>query len=153
MSDEPHPLVKALQRKLNTQVDRIDELEDRVAELEELVDPDPGNADYEQLTKEQKVFRVRKHLLKLAHNTNGRASMKYKEVMALFNGHPSPGHCYNLMERAGERDGYVYDKAGGGQGEKRIRVKSEEVNDETLIQSVNKETKSIHAWVTPKSTV
>lgn len=145
MSDEPHPLTKALQRKLNAQVERIDDLENRVSELEEVVDPDPGNVDYEQLTKEQKVFRVRKHLLKRATNTDGKASMKYKEIMALFDGHPSPGHCYNLMERAGEMEGYAYDEAGGGKGEKRIRVKSDDVNDETLIQSVNKGGERVHA--------
>lgn len=145
MSDEPHPLVEALQRKCNTQAEKIESLESRVAELEELVDPDPGKTEYDQLTKEQKVFQIRKHLLMLATSTNGVAAMKYKEVIALFDGHPSAGHCYDLMERAGYADGYVYDQAGNGKGQKRIRVKSDAVNDETLIHAVNKGTDELHA--------
>lgn len=145
MTDEPHPLVEALQRKVNTQADRIETLEDRLAELEELIDPDPGTTEYDQLTKDQKVFQIRKHLLTMADQTNGRAAMKYKEVMALFNSHPSAGHCYDLMERAGHLDGFEYDKAGGGKGDKRVRVKADAVNDERLIHAVNKGTETVHA--------
>lgn len=145
MTDDRDPLVEALQRKVNTQADRIEDLEDRLGKLEELVDPDPGATGYEQLTKDQKVFRVRRHLLERADKTNGRAAMKYKEIMMLFDGHPSPGHCYDLMERAGTIDGFEYDEAGGGKGEKRVRVSADAVNDETLIHAANKGTDTVHA--------
>jgi len=119
--------------------ERVEELEDRVAELEELVDPDPGGVAYEQLTREQKVHRVRVALLEQA--TAGKsAAMKYKDVQWLFDGRPSPGHAYDLMELAAEADGYVYDRAGGGNvnGEKRIRVEPDAVNDERVIHAANK---------------
>ena len=115
----------------------VEELQDRVAELERAVDPDPGSVEYDQLTKEQKVFRVRKALATDAKRSNGRAAMKYKAVMALFNNRPSPGHAYDLMERAADADGFAYDTAGKGEGEKRIRVELDGVNDERLIHAVN----------------
>jgi len=113
-------------------------LRKRIVELEELVDPDPGSVGYDNLTKEQKVFRVRKVLAERAGRSNGKAAMAYKEIIALFDGHPSPGHAYDLMERAGKLEGYAYDKAGGGRGNKRIRVNVEAVKDETLFHAANK---------------
>lgn len=118
---------------------RVNELEERVDELEQIVEPDPGTTAYEQLTKGQKVHRVRKTLAERADARNGVASMKYREVMMLFDGHPSAGHCYDLMERAGEMDGFVYDAAGNGEGKKRIRVKLDAVNDDGNLHGVNNE--------------
>jgi hypothetical protein len=121
-------------------VDRVESLENRVAELEELVDPDPGGKEYDQLTKDQKVHRVRTALVEQADDTrNGKAKMNYKEVMWLFDGHPSPGHAYDLMERAGELDGFAYDTA-AGEGEKRVRVDIDGVNDDALVHAVNNDT-------------
>ena len=119
--------------------ERVEELEDRVSELEELVDPDPGSVAYEQLTRDQKVHRVRVALLEQA-NDGKPPAMKYKDVQWLFDGRPSPGHAYDLMELAAEADGYVYDKAGNGniEGEKRIRVEPDAVNDERVIHAANK---------------
>lgn len=137
--DDLRPLVEALRRKVNAKAGRVDELEDRVAELEELVDPDPGGTAYDQLTKDQKVHRLRKTLAENAATGVGHA-MKYREVMMLFDGHPSAGHCYDLMESAATLDGFVYDKAGGGKGEKRIKVILDDVNDKTLVHAVNNAT-------------
>jgi hypothetical protein len=138
MSDELEALVEALRRKTEYQSERIDELEETVAEMQELIDPDPGSTEYEQLTKAQKVRQIRVALLKEAQQNNrGVAQMKYKDVMWLFDGHPSAGHCYNLMERAADLDGFAYDQPGGSGGDKRVRVDSADVNDETLIHAVN----------------
>lgn len=120
------------------------ELKDRVAELEDLVDPDPGATDYHSLTKEQKVRRIRKTLVENAMATSGTDSMMYKSVMTLFDGHPSAGHCYNLMERAAELEGFQYDQAGGS-GQKRVRVNVTDVKDEALLHSVNKADGSVTA--------
>lgn len=120
-------------------------LRDRVAKLEELVDPDPGAVGYENLTKEQKVFRVRKVLAERAGRSNGKAAMGYKEIVALFDGHPSPGHAYDLMERAGELVGYAYDVGGGGRGNKRVRVELDDVKDETLFHAANNAASSVTA--------
>jgi len=145
MTDEPHPLVDALRRKTNAQADRIDELETRLAELEQLVDPDPGATEYAQLQKEQKVHRIRKTLVETAARTNGRDAMKYKDVIRLFDGHPSDGHAYTLMERAGELDGFAYDTASGQGGEKRVRVTLEDVNDDALVHAANNATRATPA--------
>jgi hypothetical protein len=113
---------------------RVDKLSDRVAELERVVDPDPGAADYEQLTKPQKVHRIRVALLEQA--ADGKPpSMKYKDVLWLFDGHPSAGHVYDLMERAANADGYYYDT--NANDEKRIRVEPDGVNDESIVHAVN----------------
>lgn len=114
--------------------ERMNDLSERVAELEQVVDPDPGSQDYQQMTKAQKVHRLRVALLEQADD--GKIpSMKYKDVLWLFDGHPSAGHCYDLMERAAEADGYYYDTNEGG--EKRVRVKPDGVNDESLVHAVN----------------
>lgn len=141
MSDDEITLVDALRQKVKNQEERIEDLEDRLADMEELVDPDPGHTDYAQLTPDQKVHRVRKHLAQEAAKGN-RPTMQYNDVKWLFDGHPSPGHCYDLMERAAEADGYTYDTSGHGnqQGQKRVRVNLDAVNDETLIHAANNAT-------------
>ena len=135
----------ALNRSRLHLMERLDEAEEernrlreRVAELEELVDPDPGAAEYEQLTRPQKVHRVRRYLVEVAAERNGKAAMQYREVKSLFDGHPSAGHCYDLMERTAELDGFDYDTPSGQGGQKRIRVNLGGVNDETLLHAVNK---------------
>lgn len=115
----------------------LEALEDRIAALEQLVDPDPGAVDYDQLTRPQKIYRVRRALVERAATNGGTASMQYDDVMWLFDGHPSAGHCYNLMERAATLDGFAYDEAGNGRGQKRIRVVLDGVNDERLLHAVN----------------
>ena len=132
--------LEAWQDAAKTQLQHLreenDRLRDRVAELEELVDPDPGGTAYEQLTREQKIHRVRVALLEQA--TAGNAPvMKYTDVQWLFDGRPSPGHAYDLMELAAEADGYVYETGGHGDGQKRIRVEPEAVNDERVIHAAN----------------
>lgn len=136
MTDDLEPLVDALRRQLKDRTRRVEDLEDRVAELEELVDPDPGGVAYEQLTRDQKVHRVRVALLEQA--TAGKTPvMKYDDVRWLFDGKPSPGHAYDLMELVAEADGYVYEKGGHGKGQKRIRVDPEAVNDDRIVHAAN----------------
>lgn len=127
-----------LMERLDEAEEERDQLRERVAELENIVDPDPGATEYEQLTRPQKVHHLRRHLTEEAATGNGKFAMKYREVKALFDGYPSAGHCYDLMKRAGELDGFTYDEAGGGRGQKRIRVNIGDVNDETLLHAVNK---------------
>lgn len=144
MTDTPEndlaPLVEALRRKVTDQESRIDQLENRLAELEQTVTPDPHMLDYEQLTKEQKVHKLRVHLIREAEtNQTGGAQLKYREVKALFDGHPSPGHCYDLMEAAAHAEGFAYDRAGqNNNGDKRVRVTLDAVNDDSLFHAANK---------------
>jgi hypothetical protein len=122
--------------------ERVDDLEaeneslrERVADLEQVVDPDPGAVEYDELSRSRKVHRVRRRLVETAARTNGKASMQYSDVMWLFDGHPSRGHCYVLMELAGDLDGFRYDT--NGDTPHRILVNLDGVNDETLIHAAN----------------
>ena len=138
--------VEALNRKLNSAVDRIEDLERenaelrrQVAALQGEVDPDPGSKEYSDLSRAEKVRQIRERLVDVAGaDHNGTAAMKYKDVMWLFDGHPSAGHCYDLMERAGQLDGFDYSAAGGGKGDKRVTVNLDAVKDESLVHGVNK---------------
>lgn len=143
MSDDMEKRVQILEQRLDSMYEWVEELERsnseltrQVDELHELVNPDPGSVEYDQLTKAQKVRRIRETLVDNA-GKRGVSQLKYKEVMMLFDGHPSPGHCYDLMERAAEAEGFAYDKAGQGDGDKRVRVKTDDVNDETLFHAAN----------------
>ncbi|RLM67655.1 hypothetical protein [Halorubrum sp. Atlit-26R] len=112
-------------------------LREEVAELQELVDPDPGATEYQQLTKPQKVSRVRSALVEEAEKRGGRAALHYDDVKWLFDGHPSAGHCYDLMERAADMDGFAYDRPSGEGGQKRVRVNLDGVNDLERFHAVN----------------
>jgi len=140
--DDVRALVDALQRKLTYHGERIDDLEDenerlreRVAELESVVDPDPGRGEYDSLSKEQKVMKVRVAVASKAAESNGKAAMGYKDVYWLFDGNPSFGHCYDLMQRAAQLDGFGYES----EPRKRITSNLDSVNDETVIHAVNKD--------------
>ena len=143
--EEVRALVEALQRKLTFHDERLAELEDenddlreRVAELERVVDTDPGRGTYEELSKDRKVYRVRVAVAKrAAESSNNRGAMTYKDVYWLFDGHPSYGHCYDLMARAAELGGFEYDTSGDTPN--RITSNFDAVNDETVIHAVKKE--------------
>ncbi len=131
-----------LEEEVSALREENERLRERVNELDSVVDPDPS-AEYDDLTKEQKVRKLRKALLREAMTGTGQAAMQYDEVRALFNMNVSPGHAYNLMEAAGEMDGFGYDTSGGqNQGQKRVTCDAGVVNDESLIHSVNKAVES-----------
>lgn len=138
MSEEGLP--DANRRMLNYLRDRVEDLEteneslrERLANLESIVDPDPS-ADYSELPKSRKVYKLRKALVEEAAQATGTAKMDYKEVRWLFDGQPSVGHTYDLMELAGQLDGFSYDT----EPQHRITVKLDGVNDETLVHAANK---------------
>lgn len=138
----------ALQRARVHFKDRISELEaeneqlrEELTELHEIVNPDPGSTEYESLSKPQKVHRVRKYLVEqAASQATGKSQLVYREVITLFDGHPSPGHAYDLMEAAGALEGFDYGEDAGGT--KRVTVNLDGVNDETLIHAANNATQS-----------
>ena len=126
--------------------ERVDELEaenqslrGELAELGEIVDPDPGRREYASLSKAQKIHRLRRTLVEqAARSTTTRAKMEYSDVIYLFDGHPSPGHAYDLMRAAGNLEGFAYDAS--GERQHRITVNLEGVNDESLVHAANKAT-------------
>lgn len=129
-------LVDALKRKVNHQAERIDQLEEQVAELLQVVDTDMAAVDYEKKTRKDKVREIRTALYRNS-NANGRATMNYREVVALFNGHPSPGHAYDLMQLVANADGYEYRER--TEGENKIAVQTADVNDDAVIHAANNE--------------
>jgi len=113
------------------------ELRRQVSELKSQQNPDPESKSYDELSKPEKVRKVREQLVSVAEtNHNGCSTLKYKEVKMLFDGYPSAGHCYDLMELAGGADGFGYDE--NGEGTKRVRVDIDAVKDESYFHTANK---------------
>lgn len=122
--------------------DENERLRERVAELEDVLMADLDAMNYDQLTKRDKVRAIREHLLDEAGSTpNGKASMSYREVRTLFNGHPSPGHAYDLMELAGDAQGFEYERR-SGDNKNRLVVNADAVKGETAFHGANKPTTS-----------
>lgn len=115
-------LVEAANRaveQVNDLAERLDDVESKLAELDARA-PTPSQKDYQSLGRNEKVTILRQKLTELAENTNGKAAMNYNDVIQAFDGHPSAGHAYDLMEAAAEADGYHYGENRGG--EKRLAV-------------------------------
>ena len=109
-STEAPPLLDALRRRINylhERVEELEELKDRVETLEARV-PEPSSLDYDQMDKHDRATVIQSRLEETARSTNGKASMGYKDVIATFNGEPSPGYAYDLMELAGQGEGFNY---------------------------------------------
>lgn len=119
-----------------TRIERLEEMDGRLAELERRVTPDPTGKDYADLTRDEKTFKVRAALARDAADSNGAASMKYGDVKSLFENHPSVGHCYTLMQKAANADGYRYDDS--DDRENRLLVNLQDVNDDAVFHAVNK---------------
>lgn len=119
--------------------DENEALRERIEELEKVVDPNPSRLQWEQMSKSQKVQKIRRNLLQYAKEDGGVAKMNYKEVKALFDGQPSDGHTYNLMEAAADAEGFKYNapKHGNKVGEKRVLCDLGGVNADASVQSLN----------------
>jgi len=125
-------------------IERVDELEQELAELQGAVDTDLHFREWKEMTKKDKVRRIQAELVESAQSSqNGKDSMDYQDIIWLFNNRPSAGHVYNLMEIAAEGDGFSYDE-GEGQNN-RLLVDLNAVNTETVFQSLNKDQEGQHA--------
>jgi predicted nuclease with TOPRIM domain len=120
------PLIEALRRKVNTLEDDLDRLEQENSELRERVEelehraPTVEEKEYCDLEKSEKVKILRDKLRETATATNGKASLGYKGVMALWNGRPSVGHAYDIMRTAGMMEQTEY--GDGRNGKKRVTI-------------------------------
>jgi len=143
--------VLVLEQRLDSMFEHTEDLEKRIvdlerennelrrqlAEVQSQVNPNPASKEYDELTRDEKVHKVRRQLVEYAQSDHsGKSSMKYREIKALFDGYPSPGHCYDLMKHASRLDGFTYDE--NGEGNKRIRVDLEAVKDERCFHGANK---------------
>lgn len=122
-------------------IKRVNELEAELERVKGVTNADPDRTAYEQLTKEQKVYRLRSKLVEIAENTDGTARMEYDDVRKMFGGNPSPGHAYDLMRAAGEIDGFDYEENTPDGMKKRIVAKSDAVNDVAAFRGANKGTR------------
>jgi len=134
----PEDAVQVAQRalqKVNEQQEIINDLQQRVTELEA---SQPDTSDYDSLDRDDKVGLVREHLIKRAHDGNGRAAVDYKDVkFAVFDGEPSADHCYTLMQIAGQASGFNCEDPSGGN--KRLTVNSKETKPNTGFSHANKD--------------
>lgn len=113
-------LVEAAKDGMENVADLHRELENLRAEVELLEQraPEPSKMDYDQMDKADKVTVVRQKLADEAEGTNGRAAITYKDVVRMFDGYPSAGHAYDLMEAAATDEGYSYGES--PEGKKRL---------------------------------
>lgn len=126
-------------------IERIDELEAEVAELQGAVDTDLHFREWKEMTKKDKVRRIQAELVESAQQTqNGKDSMDYQDVIWLFNNRPSAGHVYNLMEVAAEGDGFMYEEGKDGRNNS-LLVDLDAVKSDAVFQRLNKEGEGQHA--------
>ncbi|MFC6765989.1 hypothetical protein [Natrinema soli] len=124
-------------------VDRIDKiaeenerLRERVGKLEAELNPNPDSKPYKELSRDEKVQKLREYLVTMASSRHsGKFAMEYNNVVALFDGQPSPGHAYDLMEIAGNADGFAFKEFDDRTNQ--LRVNLDDVNDETLFHAAN----------------
>jgi len=114
----------------------VEQLAAEVSRLQEEIAPDTDGKDYEQLTRAEKVHEIQVAALEDAQSSPRRkAALTYREVKLLFGGKPSTGHCYDLMQLAGDRDRFGYDERDDQPN--RLTANLEGLNDTKLIHAVN----------------
>ncbi|WP_330633698.1 hypothetical protein [Halocatena halophila] len=111
-------------------------LQEQVAMLKGRVTPDPATKDYDELTRDERVHRVRTSCVRKASKNGGRAAIDYNDVMTLLGHHPSTGYAYKLLKLAGELAGFTYEKRERGKND-RLCVDLNAVTDETVLHAVN----------------
>jgi len=89
--------------------DAIEDLQEEVEELRHVVNVDLDGKTYQQMTRDDKIREVQGTLLQEAVDRHSKKSaMNYSDVKWLFNGKPSTGHVYDLMQSAGTETGFEY---------------------------------------------
>jgi hypothetical protein len=112
--------IKELETLVSDLEDTVADLRQELADLEERADPAPDRKDYQEMSRAEKVAKLRRGLLDQAGDRGGRAAMQYREVLALFDNRPGRGTAYRLMEEAGEAAGFEYGR--GPDGDLRVTV-------------------------------
>lgn len=116
--------------------DVVDDLKQRLRAVESAVDTDLDGKAYGELTRKDKVRQIQTALINEATGSpTDKAAMDYQEIRWLFNGQPSTGHVYDLMDFAGQEDGFDYDRRDGKNN--RLTVDLDAVKDELQVHAVN----------------
>jgi hypothetical protein len=85
--------------------DIVEDLRDEVTELKLRVSERDENREYEDLTLDEKIGRVREHGFRKAQSMGGMAKLEYSDVMwEVFDGEPGSKHCYKLLRKAAGED-------------------------------------------------
>lgn len=88
------------EQRLSDVESTVEDLRDEVTELK-LRLSEHDDADYQDLTLDDKIGRVREHAFRKAQSAGGRAKLDYDDIMwEVFDGEPGTKHCYKLMRRA-----------------------------------------------------
>ena len=129
--------ISELNNRVEELEETVDDLQDTVTILENVVDVDLDRKSYEELTREDKAREIQTALIKEAESSStGKAAMNFREVRLLFNGRPSTGHCYDLMDLAAQEQGFDYQER-DADGNNRIVVDLEDVKESLLVHAVN----------------
>jgi len=87
----------------------IEEIRSDIEELQHIVNVDLDGKSYQELTRDDKIREIQATLLNEAvGRKTAKAAMNYSDVRFLFGGKPSTGHVYDLMQVAGQEQGYDY---------------------------------------------
>jgi DNA repair exonuclease SbcCD ATPase subunit len=130
-------LVNEKDERIETLEAETAEVRERLATLEGRVTPDPATKEYDEKTRDERVREIRVTIARTASNSGGKAAMDYNDVLMLFNGHPSPGYAYKLLELAANLDGFTYEQREGAND--RLCVNMDAVSDESVFHAVNKD--------------
>ena len=99
--------ITELEEQLGEVGDERERLIFRVGKLESAL-PD-ADSEYDTLSRDEKASLVTAHIMERAYASNGKAALTYNDVQwSVFDGEPSPSHCYTLMKMAAEEDGFEF---------------------------------------------
>lgn len=94
---------------LDVDDDVVEDLRKDIEELRHVVNIDLDGKSYHELTRDDKVREIQATLLQEAESRQThKSAMNYTDVKWLFNGKPSTGHVYDIMQVAGEETGFEY---------------------------------------------
>lgn len=93
--------VNDLERELDDLRDDHDDVVEDLTALKLRIQELDEDRDYESLTLDEKIGKVREHAFQKAVDGHGRTTLDYDDVMwEVFNGEPGTKHCYKLMRLA-----------------------------------------------------
>jgi len=98
--------INELEGELANAQDRIDHLAGRVVELEVDRERREEEREYEDLSRDEKIGKVRRYGFREARENGGGINLEYNDIKRyVFDGQPSAMHCYDLMRWAANGQG------------------------------------------------
>ncbi|WP_135363464.1 hypothetical protein [Halosimplex halophilum] len=98
-----------LEDRVEDQQDAIDDLQSELTAVSLRVSEFDDDREYDQFTRDDKVGKVREYGFRRADEGHGRTKLDYKDIKwSVFEGEPSPAHCYTLMELAASAQGFEH---------------------------------------------